>query len=248
MAGGHLDSWHSATGATDNAIGCAIMMEAARILKALGVQPRRTIRIALWSGEEEGLLGSLAYVKAHFGSAEDPLPEFSKFNGYLNIDTGTGRLRGASVFGPPEGGEDPGASILAPFKDLKIGGASAEREPRHRRHRQHVVQQRRPAGHRLQPGPHRVQQPHAPHQSRHLRARDRAGRARRRRRRRRDAVSAGDAGAAAAPLRPGQDAARHRRSAAAAATEYGREPEGPALGMCRPGLRGPVEREHTCPD
>jgi len=124
MAGGHLDSWHSATGATDNAIGCAIMMEAARILKAIGVQPRRTIRIALWSGEEEGLLGSLAYVKAHFGSAEDPLPEYSKFNGYLNIDTGTGRLRGASVFGPPEGAKILG-SILAPFKDLKIGGASA---------------------------------------------------------------------------------------------------------------------------
>ena len=124
MAGGHLDSWHSATGATDNAIGCAIMMEAARILKTLGVQPRRTIRIALWSGEEEGLLGSLAFVKAHFGSAEDPLPAFTTFNGYLNIDTGTGRLRGASVFGPPEGAKML-AGILAPFKDLKIGGATA---------------------------------------------------------------------------------------------------------------------------
>jgi hypothetical protein len=124
MAGGHLDSWHSATGATDNAIGCAIMMEAARILKTLGVQPRRTIRIALWSGEEEGLLGSLAYVKQHFGSAESPKPEFATFNGYLNIDTGTGRLRGASVFGPPEGAQML-AGILAPFKDLKVGGATA---------------------------------------------------------------------------------------------------------------------------
>ena len=124
MAGGHLDSWHSATGATDNAIGCAIMMEAARILKALGVQPRRTIRIALWSGEEQGLLGSLAYVKAHFGSVEAPGPEFAKFNGYLNIDTGTGRLRGASVFGPPETAAVL-REILAPFKDLKVGGASA---------------------------------------------------------------------------------------------------------------------------
>jgi len=66
MLGGHLDSWHAATGATDNAIGCAIMMEAARILKTLGVEPRRTIRVALWSGEEEGLLGSQAYVKEHF--------------------------------------------------------------------------------------------------------------------------------------------------------------------------------------
>src|SRR6202012_322884 len=68
MLGGHLDSWHSATGATDNAIGCAIMMEAARILKTLGVKPRRTIRVALWSGEEEGLLGSQNYVEQHFGS------------------------------------------------------------------------------------------------------------------------------------------------------------------------------------
>lgn len=123
MAGGHLDSWHSATGATDNAIGCAIMMEAARILKALGMQPRRTIRIALWSGEEEGLLGSLAYVKQHFGSAEAPKPEFATFAGYLNIDTGTGRLRGASVFGPPEAAQIL-HEILAPFTDLKVVGAT----------------------------------------------------------------------------------------------------------------------------
>jgi hypothetical protein len=72
MLGGHLDSWHSATGATDNAIGCAVMMEAARILKAIGVSPRRTIRVALWGGEEQGLIGSQAYVAEHFGSAENP--------------------------------------------------------------------------------------------------------------------------------------------------------------------------------
>src|SRR5205823_4452586 len=95
MLGGHLDSWHSATGATDNAIGCATMMEAARILKAIGVKPRRTIRVALWSGEEEGLLGSLAYVRQHFGSFEEPKPEFAKLDAYLNIDSGTGRARGA---------------------------------------------------------------------------------------------------------------------------------------------------------
>ena len=100
MLGGHLDSWHAATGATDNAIGCAIMMEAARILKSLGVKPRRTIRVALWSGEEQGLLGSQAYVKEHFGSYEDPKPGYEKFGGYFNIDSGTGRIRGASVFGP----------------------------------------------------------------------------------------------------------------------------------------------------
>ena len=100
MLGGHLDSWHAATGATDNAIGCATMMEAARILKALGLKPRRTIRVALWSGEEQGLLGSQAYVKEHFGSAENPKPEFAKFGGYFNIDSGTGRARTFSVFGP----------------------------------------------------------------------------------------------------------------------------------------------------
>ena len=124
MLGGHLDSWHSATGATDNAIGCAVMMEAARILKALGVQPRRTIRVALWSGEEEGLLGSLAYVKQHFGSSEQPKPEFATFAGYLNIDSGTGRARGASVFGP-EAAADILRDTLAPFKDLKVAGATA---------------------------------------------------------------------------------------------------------------------------
>jgi carboxypeptidase Q len=123
MLGGHLDSWHSATGATDNAIGCAIMMEAARILKTIGVQPRRTIRVALWSGEEEGLLGSLAYVKEHFGSAEDPKPEFAKFAGYLNIDSGTGKARGASVFGPPDAARIL-REALAPVKDLGVGGAA----------------------------------------------------------------------------------------------------------------------------
>ena len=126
MLGGHLDSWHSATGATDNAIGCAIMMEAARILKAIGVQPRRTIRVALWSGEEEGLLGSQAYVREHFGSFENQKPEFAKLDAYLNIDSGTGHPRGAGVFGPPAA-----AAILrqtlAPFADLGVVGASATR-------------------------------------------------------------------------------------------------------------------------
>ena len=122
MLGGHLDSWHAATGATDNAIGCAIMMEAARILKTLGVKPRRTIRVALWSGEEEGLLGSQAYVKEHFGSFEEPKPGYEKFGGYFNIDSGTGRVRGASVFGPPEAAGIL-RDILAPFKDDRVVGA-----------------------------------------------------------------------------------------------------------------------------
>jgi carboxypeptidase Q len=126
MLGGHLDSWHAATGATDNAIGCAIMMEAARILLKLGVKPRRTIRVALWSGEEEGLLGSQAYVKEHFGAFENPKPGYEKFGGYFNIDSGTGRVRGASVFGPPEGANIM-RKILEPFKDDGVVGATASR-------------------------------------------------------------------------------------------------------------------------
>jgi carboxypeptidase Q len=126
MLGGHLDSWHAATGATDNAIGCAIMMEAARILRTLGVSPRRTIRVALWSGEEQGLLGSIAYVKQHFGSFEEPKPGYEKFGGYFNIDSGTGRVRGAGVFGPPEAANIV-RDILAPFAQDGIVGAVASR-------------------------------------------------------------------------------------------------------------------------
>ncbi len=123
MLGGHLDSWHAATGATDNAIGCAVMMEAARILKAIGVKPRRTIRVALWSGEEEGLLGSQAYVKRHFGSAESPTPEYAKFGGYFNIDSGTGKARAFTVFGPAEAAV-PLRAAAAEFEDLGVLGAS----------------------------------------------------------------------------------------------------------------------------
>ena len=129
MLGGHLDSWHAATGATDNAIGCAIMMEAARILKALNVRPRRTIRVALWSGEEQGLLGSQAYVKEHFGSFEEKKPGYEKFGGYFNIDSGTGRVRGASIFGPPEAASIM-REILAPFKDDGVAGAAPTRSRR----------------------------------------------------------------------------------------------------------------------
>ena len=129
MLGGHLDSWHAATGATDNAIGCTIMMEAARILKTLGVKPRRTIRVALWSGEEQGLLGSQAYVKEHFGSSEDPKQGYEKFGGYFNIDSGTGRVRGANVFGPPDAANIL-REILAPLKDDGVVGAAATRSRR----------------------------------------------------------------------------------------------------------------------
>jgi hypothetical protein len=113
MLGAHLDSWHSGTGATDNAAGSAVMMEAVRILTALDLKPRRTIRIALWSGEEQGLLGSKAYVKEHFGSRPEPpagseppagqqaqqlpltlKPEHEKLSAYFNVDNGTGKIRG----------------------------------------------------------------------------------------------------------------------------------------------------------
>ena len=102
MLGGHFDSWNPATGATDNGAGSTDALEAIRLLKAVGAKPRRTIRVVLWSGEEEGLYGSIAYVAQHFGSAEHPKPEYYKFDGYLNIDDGTSKPRAASVFGPPE--------------------------------------------------------------------------------------------------------------------------------------------------
>ncbi len=124
MVGGHLDSWHSATGATDNAIGCAVVMEAARILTALDVRPRRTIRVALWSGEEQGLLGSQAYIRDHFGSFEYPKPEHATLSAYLNLDSGTGRVRGALVFGPPAAAAAV-RGILAPLSDLGVVGAAS---------------------------------------------------------------------------------------------------------------------------
>ncbi len=123
MLGGHLDSWHGGTGATDNAIGCSIMMEAARLLETLNLKPRRTVRVALWSGEEEGLLGSLAYVKQHFGTAEDPKPEWFKLDVYFNIDSGTGRPRGAGVFGPPEAAAAL-RGVFGLFTDWGVAGVS----------------------------------------------------------------------------------------------------------------------------
>ena len=126
MLGGHLDSWHAGTGATDNAIGCAVMMEVVRMLAVSGAKPRRTIRVALWSGEEQGLLGSQAYVKEHFGTAEQPKPDFATLAGYFNIDNGTGRARGMTVFGPPAAGTVLREAV-APFKDLGVLGATTTR-------------------------------------------------------------------------------------------------------------------------
>lgn len=101
MLGGHLDSWHGANGATDNAAGCIVMMEAVRILKATGLQPKRTVRIALWGGEEQGLHGSRGYVLNHFGdrATMELKPDHEKISAYYNIDNGTGKVRGIYLQG-----------------------------------------------------------------------------------------------------------------------------------------------------
>jgi carboxypeptidase Q len=101
MLGGHFDSWQAGTGATDNGAGAATMLEAIRILKATGMPMRRTVRVGLWTGEEEGLLGSRAYVKAHFADPETMklLPEHAKLDAYYNIDNGTGKIRGVYLQG-----------------------------------------------------------------------------------------------------------------------------------------------------
>jgi hypothetical protein len=120
MVGGHFDSWSAGTGATDNAAGSAVAMEALRILEAIGATPRRTIRVALWDGEEhEDYFGSMGYVKKHFGDPETMqlLPAQSKISAYFNVDHGTGRVRGiytqASTAVRPVFDQ-----LLAPFADL----------------------------------------------------------------------------------------------------------------------------------
>ena len=138
MLGAHLDSWHAGTGATDNGAGTIVMMEAMRILKTIGVTPRRTIRIGLWSGEEEGLLGSQFYVEHHFGSRppmEQPemkgmptllrreagdvsvKPEQAKVSVYFNVDNGTGKIRGVYLE-ENEAVAPIFEAWMKPFKDL----------------------------------------------------------------------------------------------------------------------------------
>jgi hypothetical protein len=125
MVGGHMDSWQSGTGATDNGAGVACSMEAVRIIKALDLKPRRTIRIGLWTGEEQGLMGSAAYVRQHFGYYTNngdgrqlvKLPEYDKFSSYFNLDNGTGKIRGIYLQGNP-GPREIFAKWLEPFSDL----------------------------------------------------------------------------------------------------------------------------------
>lgn len=121
ILGAHLDSWQMATGAADNAVGCAIMMEVGRLIEALHLRPHRTIRIVLWSGEEEGLLGSQAYVADHFGTFESPRAGFDRVVAYMNIDGGSGRIRGANIFGPPEAAAFLNA-MLNPVAQLGVEG------------------------------------------------------------------------------------------------------------------------------
>ena len=122
MIGAHLDSWQAGTGATDNAAGSAVMLEAIRILKTLGFQNKRTIRIGLWSGEEEGLLGSRGYVKKTFADPANMnlLPEHDKFSAYFNIDNGTGKVRGIYLQGNAAC-KDIFAQWFAPLKDITDG-------------------------------------------------------------------------------------------------------------------------------
>jgi carboxypeptidase Q len=101
MLGGHFDSWHSGTGATDNGAGSAVAMEAIRILKAIGAKPRRTIRLALWTGEEQDYFGSVGYIERHFGDPKTMVlkPEHAKLAAYFNLDNGAGRIRGVNLQG-----------------------------------------------------------------------------------------------------------------------------------------------------
>ena len=121
MVGAHFDSWHSGTGATDNAAGSAVMMEVMRILKALNLNLDRTIRIALWSGEEQGLLGSKAYIKEHFGDPKTMklTDAQAKLSGYFNLDNGSGKIRGVYLQGN-DAMRPLFEQWLAPFRDQGV--------------------------------------------------------------------------------------------------------------------------------
>jgi hypothetical protein len=129
MLGAHFDSWHEAAGASDTAAGCAVALEAARILKAIGVKPRRTIRVAFWAGEEQGLHGSREYVNAHFGNPKDPKigakPDYEKFSAYFNQDYGAGQFRGLYLQGN-ERVRRLFAAWMEPFRDFGLTALSIQ--------------------------------------------------------------------------------------------------------------------------
>lgn len=120
MIGAHFDSWHRGTGATDNGAGSAVMMEVMRILSTLHVKMDRTVRIVLWSGEEEGLLGSKAYVKEHFGAPGKPTAEHAKVAAYFNLDNGSGRIRGVYLQGNDAARPFFERTLTGPFRDLCV--------------------------------------------------------------------------------------------------------------------------------
>lgn len=128
MIGGHLDSWHSGSGSTDNGAGTTVAMEAMRILAASGLKPRRTIRVGLWTGEEQGLLGSRGYVSKYIASTSEPsspearpaitkMPLYDKFSAYYNLDNGTGQIRGIYMQGN-EALRPVFKDWLTPFTDI----------------------------------------------------------------------------------------------------------------------------------
>lgn len=120
MIGAHLDTWHASPNASDNTSGVAVMLEAMRILKAVGAAPRRTIRIGLWSGEEQGLHGSREYILKHFGDPASPrgvTPEYEKFSAYFNQDYGPGQYRGIYLQGN-EHAREMFTDWMRPFHDL----------------------------------------------------------------------------------------------------------------------------------
>jgi carboxypeptidase Q len=129
MLGAHFDSWHGASGASDTASGCAVALEAARILKAIGAKPRRTIRVAFWGGEEQGLHGSREYVRAHFGDPKDPKigakPGYETFSVYFNQDYGAGQFRGIYLQGN-EHVRRLFAAWMEPFADFGMTALSIQ--------------------------------------------------------------------------------------------------------------------------
>jgi len=129
MIGAHFDSWHASPNASDDASGCAVALEAARILRAVGAAPRRTIRVALWSGEEQGLFGSTEYVRRHFGNPSDPKigvrPDYEKFSAYFNQDYGAGQYRGVYLQGN-ERARRLFEAWMEPFRDFGFTALSIQ--------------------------------------------------------------------------------------------------------------------------
>ncbi len=137
MVGGHFDSWHMGTGATDNGAGSAVAMEVMRILKSLNLKMDRTVRMALWGGEEEGLLGSRAYVKEHFAdpATMKPTAEHDGSRGYFNIDNGTGKIRGIYL----QGNEMVPPDLRAMVRGAEGPDAGRDHHAQYRRHGSPVV-------------------------------------------------------------------------------------------------------------